>query len=97
MGKKIYVGDTGTELILDTNEDIGGATVSIRVRKGDGTVTEWTSTTYGAIPQTKVRHIMGADDLSCSGIYRVQAHVQLTSGWTGLGETAEFQVYSAFD
>lgn len=96
MGKKIYIGDTGTELILNTNEDISGATVSIKVRKGDGTITEWTAVTYGA-PLTKVKHVMVADDLSCSGIYRVQAHVQLTTGWTGLGETAEFMVYNAFE
>ena len=95
MGKKIYIGDTGTELILDTNEDITGSTVSIEVKKGDGTIDEWTGCTI--YDTTKVKYVLDSDDLNCAGIYKVQAHVTLLSGWSGLGETAEFQVYDVFE
>ena len=42
MGNKIYVGDIGTVITLDTNESIVGATTTdIKVKKGDGTIATW--------------------------------------------------------
>jgi len=98
MGKKVYIGDNGTELILDTNEDMTNSiTRTIKVRKGDGTITEWTNCSFSALEPTQIKYVITSDDLSCSGIYKVQAYIVLNTGWSGLGETAEFQVYAAFE
>jgi len=94
MGNKIYVGDIGTIITLDTNETITSATTTdIEVKKGDGTITTWIGELYGA---DSVKYTIVDGDLSCSGIYKVQAHV-ITSNWSGLGETAEFIVYDVFE
>lgn len=94
MGSKVYVGDIGTVITLNTNETISTATTTdIKVKKGDGTTTTWTGSLSGT---DSVQYTIVADDLSCAGIYKVQAYIVM-SGWSGLGETAEFQVYAAFD
>ena len=94
MGNKIYVGDIGTVVTLNTNETISSATTTdIEVRKGDGTVTTWTGSLSGT---TDVTYTIVSGDFSCSGVYKVQAYV-VTPAWSGLGETAEFQVYNVFE
>ena len=93
MGNKIYVGDIGTVIILDTNETISSATTTdIKVKKGDGTIVTWTGSLSG---NDSVTYTVVDGDLSCSGIYKIQAYVVMPI-WSGLGETAEFQVYAAF-
>lgn len=94
MGNKIYVGDIGTVITLNTNETISSATTTnIKVKKGDGTTATWVGSLSGS---NSVTYTIVADDLSCSGIYKVQAYVVM-SDWTGLGDTVEFQVYAAFN
>jgi len=94
MGNKIYVGDIGTVITLDTNEDISSATTTeIRVKKGDGTTTTWTGELSGS---DSVTYTIVDGDFSCSGVYKVQVYIVMTS-WSGLGETAEFQVYDVFE
>lgn len=95
MGK-IYVGDIGTEIMLDAGQDIAGATVEIAVLKpGAAGETPWTATTYAIDGATQyVRHTTVADDLDVPGVYRVQPVIALADGgWTGRGETAEFRVF----
>ncbi len=94
MGNKIYVGDIGTVITLDTNESITSATTTdIKVKKGDGTIATWTGSLSGS---DSVTYTTVDGDLSCSGIYKAQAYVVMT-GWSGLGETVEFRVYAAFN
>ena len=94
MGNKIYVGDIGTVITLDTNETISSATTTdIKVKKGDGTTATWTGSLSGS---DSVEYTIVDGDLSCSGIYKVQAYVVMP-GWSGLGETAEFTVWNAFE
>ncbi len=94
MGNKIYVGDIGTVITLDTNETISAATTTdIRVKKGDSTLATWTGSLSGS---DSVAYTIADGDLSCSGTYKVQAYVVIP-GWSGLGETAEFLVYAAFN
>lgn len=94
MANKIYVGDIGTVITLNTNETISTATATdIKVRKGDGTITTWVGSLSGT---DSVTYTVVDGDLSCQGIYKVQAYV-VTPGWSCLGETAEFQVYAAFN
>lgn len=93
MGNKIYVGDIGTVITLDTNETISNATTTdIKVKKGDGTVTTWSGSLSGT---DSVEYTVIDGDLSCSGVYKIQAYVVMPD-WSGLGETAEFTVYDVF-
>lgn len=94
MGNKVYVGDIGTIITLDTDETISSATTTdIKVKKGDGTTATWVAVLSGT---DSVTYTVVADDFSCSGVYKVQAYVVMPN-WSGLGETAEFQVYDAFE
>lgn len=90
---KVYVGDIGTQIILDCGQDVSAATArSIEVRKPDGSVTSWPAVASGtkAISFTTV-----ADTLDAPGGWRLQAVVTLPSGkWRG--ETAWLPVYAAF-
>ena len=110
MGKKVYVGDVGTLLVLDTNEDISTAsTTEIRVKKGDGTIATWNAhkdiiapidtsvIEYSTQSYTDPVTSVVTYDLNCAGIYKVQVYIILPTGWSGLGETAEFQVYDVFE
>lgn len=95
MGK-IYVGDIGTEIILDAGQTITGATVSMAVLKPGATAeTPWAGTVYTIDGATRyVRHTTIAGDLDVPGVYRVQPVIALADGtWTGRGETAEFHVF----
>lgn len=95
MGK-IYVGDIGTDIILDAGQDITGATVSVSVLKPGATAeATWAGTVYSIDGADQyVRHTTIAGDLDVPGVYRVQPVIALADGtWTGRGETAEFRVF----
>lgn len=93
MTNKHYVGEIGTEILLDTGVTITGATeTKIKCEKPDGTLVDWTATIKET---TKLTYLTVANDFNQSGLYKVQASLTL-SGWTGLGETATFKVYDAF-
>lgn len=89
---KVYVGDIGTAIELDTGVSLVGATVTeIKVRKPSGIVETWTATVSG----TKLRYVTLTDDLDQEGVWRMQASVTLPSGkWRG--ETAELKVYPPY-
>jgi hypothetical protein len=91
MSDTIFVGDKGTEILLDTLEDITTATsVAIRVVKPDATVVSWT----GAVSATtKVRYVTSlvTSDFDQSGTWILQAYVVMPS-WIGYGEEVELEV-----
>lgn len=89
---KVYVGDIGTAIELDTGVSLVGATVTqIKVRKPSGAVVTWTATVSG----TKLRYVTLLNDLDQEGVWRMQASMTLPSGkW--LGETAELKVYPPY-
>ena len=90
--KKPYVGDIGTDIILDVYEDLTGATVGISVRKPSGMVVVWSAVVHETL---SVRHTVRAGDFDEAGIYRVQPVVALADGtWSGRGGTGEFRVYA---
>lgn len=90
MSNKIYKGDVGTEIILDTGTDLTSATaLAIKYRKPGSAVTQsWVGTRYNT---TKIKYITIAGDLDTVGIYKIQAYVVMPS-WTGHGEEASFEV-----
>ncbi len=93
MADKIYVGDIGTEILVDCAADISTASNPvIEVKKPDGTVVQWPATLQGT---TTLRYVTQAGDLDQEGRYLVQARPNIL-GWSGRGETARFVVRPAF-
>lgn len=90
---KVYVGDTGTAIILDCGQDVSAATArSIEARKPDGTTVSWAASASGT---NAIRFDTLAGTLDQAGKWRLQAKVTLPSGlWRGA--TAELVVYAAF-
>ncbi len=80
----VYVGDVGTEIIINMQTDLLSATnLSLNIKKPDGSTTSWVPTVYN----TKyLRYIIQSGDLSIQGKYSVQPSLTIGS-WSGLGET----------
>jgi len=94
MSNKVYVGDVGTEIILNCGQDLTGATgVQIKVKKPDLTTTTWTASVYN---NNYIKYVIQTNDLDQAGIYYLQASLTL-GAWSGLGETAMLKVHSAYD
>lgn len=90
---KIYVGDTGTAIIADTEADLATATeTNLIVEKPDRSIVTWVGVREG---ETSVKYLTVEDDLNIKGIYKAQAVVTLP-GWSGSGETFEFEVFDRF-
>ena len=90
---KYYVGDVGTEIIVDVCADITAATkTDLLVEKPDGTIVTWVG---GIYETTKIRYVIQAGDLDQAGEYMLQAYVEI-SGWTGRGNTTTFRVSNNF-
>lgn len=87
---KIYVGDVGTAIILDTEEDLTDASaVTIEVRKPNGKEVTWTGAKFET---TKVKYVIVIDDLDQSGKYHMQTKVITPTGsWRG--GTVPMEVY----
>jgi len=91
MKRKAYVGNEGTEIILNTYEDLTGATVGISVQKPSGVTVVWSATVYET---QKVRYTVQAGDFNEVGVYNVQPVLALPDGgWSGLATSGEFRVY----
>ncbi len=90
---KVYVGDTGTVIQLDTGQNLTTATaVSIEASKPNGAVVSWAGVVVSA---TKVEFVTGPTTLDISGKWVLQAKVVLPSG-TWRGESANMTVYPVF-
>jgi hypothetical protein len=90
---KYYVGDIGTDLVVDTCEPITTATTTdLRIMKPDGNLFTWTGAVYDT---TKIKYTVIAGDFDQAGTYRLQAYVVMP-GWTGRGDTVFFKVRDLF-
>jgi hypothetical protein len=93
MTDKVYVGDTGTIIALDTGVSLSGAlSVGIEVCRPDGSKASWVGVAW---EETKVRYITEPTTLNMPGVWKLQAKVQMTTG-TWLGKTATMVVYATF-
>ena len=90
---KYYVGDVGTEIIVDTCSDIITATLArLIVEKPDGTVVNWDG---AVVDDTKIRYVVSVGDFDQVGEYRLQAYVEMPGG-TWRGNTTSFKVTQVF-
>lgn len=91
---KVYVGDKGTEIILDCGSDVSTATVrKIKAKRPDGTTVDWTAAASGT---NSIKYTTLTGDLSMAGNWQLQAYVE-TPAWSGLGETFSLAVYQAYN
>lgn len=91
---KVYVGDTGTEFILDCGSDITTATVlQIRAKKPSGAAVTWPAVIDGT---QKVKYVALANDIDEPGRWRLQAYVAMPS-WSGHGQTLLVDVFSPWE
>lgn len=90
---KVYVGDTGTQLILDCGTSIVGSTTrSIEARKPDGSLVSWGATQEGS---NSIKYVSEPSSFDQSGTWRLQAKVTMPSGiW--LGQTVSLVVHPKF-
>ena len=91
MTDKIYENDIGTEIKLDSGEDLTGYTVlEIHYLKPNGTEGVWQAS---QVETTKGRYITTTSgDLSPNGTWLVKLKLAIPD-WSGYGETVEMRVY----
>jgi hypothetical protein len=87
--KTVFVGDVGTEFILDCGVDVSEATVMkiIVAKPCGGPVVEWPAVAEGP---NAIKYKALAGDLDVDGIYCIQAYIEMP-GWSGSGEAAIFE------
>lgn len=96
---KYYVGDVGTEVLVDTKSDISTATVlKLLVKKPSGEEIEWVGVlgppnSIGVY--TKIKYIVKEGDWDTQGWWLVQSYVEMPS-WRGRGETVKFRLYPEY-
>lgn len=90
MSKKTYVGDVGTEIILDAKTDISlQTTLEIHYEKPSGITGEWTAAVDN---ENFARYVTQVDDLDEAGVWRFRIYIILPT-WTGYGEEDQTKVY----
>ena len=94
MDNKIYVGDIGTEIILDALTDISSQTVlQIKYKKPDKTTGFWPASVQDT---TKAKYVTAEGDLDQAGTWQLQIYVELSGGWKGHGEATKLVVSDLF-
>ena len=89
MGK-IFKGDVGIDLRVDTKIDLTGATKTVlRVQKPNKQEVEWTAT----VSETELRYTTTSPDFNIVGVYLISAYVEFGATSKHAGETAELTVY----
>jgi len=81
----VFVGDVGTEIILDCGTDVSSATIkNIVVRKPNGNRLTWGAVFDGA---NSIKHVTVDGDLDMAGTWHLQASVTMPT-WRGVGDVA---------
>jgi hypothetical protein len=91
---KLYVGDVGSEIILETGMDLTGAlSLNIIGRRPDFSEFVWTATQHEL---THVKHVTALDELNMDGIWTLQSDVEMLNGnW--LGESVSLEIFRKFN
>lgn len=89
-----FKGDIGLEIIVETDFDLTGATVTdLKIKKPNGTIVTWDADIYD---ETKLRYVTEDGDLDQYGIYEGMARVAVGT-WSGSGDIFEFKVRDTLD
>lgn len=90
---KHYVNEIGTQIIVEATSDISAASgVYLYIQKPDSTIEQWDATIVSGI---YIVHTVVAGEFDLAGKYSVQPWIAM-SGWSGYGDTDEFEIYKRF-
>lgn len=95
MGK-VYAGDIGTKIILDTGTDLSAATAQkIYYEKPSRENGDWPAEIEGPAADGKIQHTTVLNDIEVGehGIWKLQSYVEFSSGQKLRGETVELTIY----
>lgn len=92
---KIYIGDHGTAIILDTEEDLTGADALTIEAAKPGLLAVGVSWDGTQVETTKIRIVTEEGDIDVAGEWRLQAKVVMPSG-TWYGKTVRMMVHKRF-
>jgi hypothetical protein len=88
-----YVGDVGTIIEVDLQEDISQASsYRFKVKKPSGEVVEWAPTIKNT---TTLQYVTASGDLNEAGRYDLQVEITIGS-WSGRCNTVSFTVYDLY-
>lgn len=94
MSNNIYLGDVGTEILIDMQQDISTATdKSLKIRFADATTTTWSPT---IVSSNYLRYIIQDGDLDVQGKCYVQPYLEFAT-WQGHGDTVNFTIRRLYD
>lgn len=90
--KKIFVGDIGTEIILEAGEPLTDqTTLQIRYIKPTGETGTWDAEVYG-VGDTQAIYVTIEGDIDEAGVWKFQLYVELTD-WLGYGTISTLEIY----
>ena len=94
---KIYKGDVGTIIKLDTGNDLNSATTTkIKWKDPDGQTGEWIADIETPAADGYISYKITNGDLNKKGTWKVQSYVEFdTDHW--LGETISLKVFEEFE
>jgi len=85
----VFVGDVGTEIILDCGTAVTTATTrNIVARSPRGAKKTWTAVAEGS---NSIKYVTQAGDLDQEGNWRLQAYIEMP-GWSGHGDVVVLTV-----
>ena len=97
MAGKIYKGDYGVVVRVDTKIDLTSSTGhTLKVRKPNGIEASWACAVESPATGGILTYTTVSDDLNVAGIYKLYAEVLFTGG-KFLGEVATFRVYDPWE
>jgi len=98
MSDEIYVGDSGTQLLIDMGEDLSEAvSVVVKARKPDGTEEDWAGEVYQPVDglMQYIRVALTTSMIDAAGTYKLQPYITFAS-WSGYGTTCTISVLRTF-
>ncbi len=85
----VFVGDIGTEIILDCGTAVTTSTVrNVIARSPRGAKKTWAASVDGT---NNIKYVTAAGDLDQAGDWRIQAYVEMP-GWQGYGDVVVLTV-----
>lgn len=96
MNGKIYVGQVGVSVELDTQDDVAilaiATVLKIKFRRPDGVSGVWDAVRDGSVLKYQTT---APSDLPVAGVWKLQAYGE-GNGWKIRGETVDFTVRDLF-
>ena len=94
---KVYQGEYGVPVTINTNMDLTGATSTIaRVLKPNGSEIAWTMTSQTPLTSGVLTYTTVLSDLDVAGNYKIRAEITFPSK-KRFGETAFFRIYGKWE